>query len=35
MFGIDDPWVWGGYVASFGTVILCCLYAWLKRDEVD
>jgi hypothetical protein len=33
MLGINDPWIWGAYVACFVTVIFCCAYAWLKKDD--
>ena len=35
MFGIDDPWIWLAYAGSIGTVIFCCIYGWLKRNEAD
>jgi len=30
MLGIEDPWVWGGYVACFVTAAFCCIYGWIK-----
>jgi hypothetical protein len=35
MFGIDDPWIWGAYLACFATVAFCCIYGWLKKDDDD
>ncbi|MFA5312811.1 MAG: symporter small accessory protein [Methanomassiliicoccales archaeon] len=35
MFGIEDPWVWSGYVLSIVLTIICVVYGILKwnKDE--
>lgn len=33
MFGIDDPFIWLGYVATIGIVIACFIYGLLKWNE--
>ncbi|MDY0293914.1 MAG: hypothetical protein RBQ77_05055 [Candidatus Methanomethylophilaceae archaeon] len=38
LLGIPDPWIWIAYLASFATVIFCCVYGWRKgnvEDETD
>jgi hypothetical protein len=30
MFGIDDPWIWGGYALAIGLTILCVVYGLWK-----
>ena len=35
MFGIDDPWVWGGYLLSIGLIILCVAYGLLKWNKEE
>lgn len=39
LFGLTDPWIIGGYVLSFVSVIFCCAYAIVKgvkaEDETD
>lgn len=33
MFGIEDPWIWTGYVACFVTVAFSCVYGWMHRND--
>ena len=35
MLGIDDPWIWGGYLIAIGLVVFCCVYGWIKRNDGD
>ncbi len=35
MFGITDPWIWAAYIGCAVTVVFCCVYGWLKKDEED
>jgi len=35
LFGMADPWVWGGYLIAFGLVAFCVIYGWLKRNDAD
>jgi len=35
MFGIDDPWIWSGYIVAFASVAFCIVYGWFKRNEGD
>ena len=35
ILGIDDPWIWGGYIACFASVAFCIFYGWWKRNEED
>ena len=33
MLGIEDPWVFGGYVIVIGAALFCCVYGWIRRNE--
>ncbi|MFA6710065.1 MAG: symporter small accessory protein [Candidatus Methanomethylophilaceae archaeon] len=33
LLGIEDPWVFGGYVIAIGSTFLCCVYGWRHRNE--
>lgn len=35
MFGIDDPWIWGGYVLAIGLVVFCVAYGLLKWNKEE
>jgi len=36
MFGIDDPWVWMGYLFAIGLTAMSVAYGWWKwNEEVD
>jgi len=35
MLGIEDPWIWSGYVTAFAAVVFCVIYGWMKRNEGD
>ena len=38
MLGIDDPWIWGVYLLSILSTLICIVYGmlnWNKGDEVD
>lgn len=35
MFGIDDPWILTGYGLAIGLTIICIIYGWWKRNEVE
>lgn len=35
MIGSCDPWVILGYVLCAATVVFCCAYAWIKRNEKE
>ena len=38
VLGVEDPWVWGGYVLAIISTTACVIYGWLywnKGDEED
>jgi hypothetical protein len=35
MFGIDDPMILAGYGLAIGLTIVCIIYGWWKRNEVE
>jgi len=36
MFGIDDPWIWTGYMFAIGLTVVAVIYGWWKwNEEVD
>jgi hypothetical protein len=35
MFGIDDPTILVGYGLAIGLTIVCIIYGWWKRNEVQ
>lgn len=35
MFGIDDPWILSGYALAIGFALVCIVYGWWKRNEVE
>lgn len=35
MLGIEDPWIWSGYLLAFGLTIFCLVYGWLKFNEEE
>ena len=38
MLGIDDPWIWGVYLLSILSTLICIVYGmlnWNKGNEVD
>lgn len=36
MLGIDDPWIWGGYLIAFAVSIFTVAYGWIStRGEEE
>ena len=35
LFGIPDPWMWMSYIGCIACVAFCCIWVWLKKDEVE
>jgi hypothetical protein len=35
MFGIDDPWIWSGYLFAILLTAFTILYGWMQHNKEE